>query len=362
MKKRKRIYIITYLLFLIGISILNLLSVSDILENRLNFKLVANPILFLLADGLIIYLIMKKLKKEPYKLQQEVIEYFKSKNNFILFIVLVISCSFLVIPINMLINYFLITYLRPLSKNEDEQNAVADYFNEHPEKKFYKFYNSKEEIIEDYKEVKKEVETEIPVLDIKVKENRKKKNKKLFYNIVPIFIIVVAFVGISFTIIEVLKTYSRAQYNYFEIKINDQEMNIIYEEEYNKTIIPFFYKQYESQSFYSDQLNNQTDNYINKKENYKLELIEYRCINDKNNRVSCGTPNIVEKREKINPNESNLEIFYNNECIYNGEFINDISKYLGKNGTYKFIITNKREYIQNKIKFQLSINELTVND
>ena len=79
-------------------------SVTDVLDSRLNLKLVSNPLLFLLADSIIIYFIMKGLKKESYKLQQEVLNYFKSTNNFILFIILLISCSFLVLPINMIIN------------------------------------------------------------------------------------------------------------------------------------------------------------------------------------------------------------------------------------------------------------------
>ncbi len=362
MKIKKRIYIFIYLIFLIVISLLNMFSVTDVLDNRLNLKLVSNPLFFLLVDGIIIYFIMKRLKKESYKLQQEVLNYFKGTNNFILFIILLISCSFLVIPINMIINYLLITYLRPLSRNEEEKNALEEYFKDHPEKKYNKFYHSKEEILEDYKSVKKEVETEIPVLDVKIRETRKKKQKKVLSNLIPIFIIMVVFIGTAFTLIEYLKSYSRARYNYFEVEINNQSINIWYEEKYEKVVIPFVYKQSESKVFISNPSIDSLDNYIERQESFTIKLIEYECHNDKKNRVSCGQPNIVEKRKEIIPNNSKLRIVFNNKIVYEGEFIKDLSKYLKENGTYTFEIVNQRDNINNYIKFKLSINELTVND
>lgn len=362
MKKRKNLYIFSYIICIIIISVLNLLSTTDVLDKRLNFKLTSNPLLFLLVDGIILIILMNKLKKEPYCLQQEVLKYFKTTNNLFLFIILIVFGSFLMVPINLIINYFLIVFLRPLSRNTEQINGVEEYFKKHPEKAYHKFYHNQEEVKEDYKALKEEIEVEIPILDIEIRKSKKEKRYKLVTTLIPILIILIVFVGIIFSIIENLKTFSRAQYNYFEITINDQVINTYYNEEYHKVIIPRIYEQYESNSFLSNKQETTMDNYLTKTDKYLIELQEYECINDKKARVSCNTEALVENRKKTSSTTSKMEIYFEEKEVYKGQFQKDITKYLIENGTYKIIIKNKKDYINTEIRFNLSINELEIDD
>ena len=73
MKLKKNLYIFSYILFIMIICTLNMLSVTDVVSPRLNLPLTENPIYFFILDFIILYIIMKKLKKEPYLLQKRVI-------------------------------------------------------------------------------------------------------------------------------------------------------------------------------------------------------------------------------------------------------------------------------------------------
>jgi len=51
-----------------------------------------------------------------------------------------------------------------------------------------------------------------------------------------------------------------------------------------------------------------------------------------------------------------MRIYLEEEEIYNGEFIEDLSKYLTEGKKYKFVIINNRKYVETKIVFKLSIS------
>jgi len=365
MKLKKNLYIFVYIIIIIFISIINKISNSDLLYKRLNLPLTNNPIIFLIIDGIILYIIMKKLKKEPYILQERVIHYFKTMNNFILFIVLIYCTSFISVIVNMISNIILVYLLRPMNRDPNEVNGVEEYFNKYPEKKHHKFYKNIEEIKKEYRPLKKEVEVEIPALGVKIKHQKKDKIRKIKMTLIPILVITLVIVGIFLNIVEFLKTFSRAKYNYWEVEINNQEMNIFYNEDYDNVIIPFIYKQHEEFLFQSNMKEFTNNNYLKNTNSLKIKLTEYECINNdkgKNVRVSCGQEALSESKKRIVSTKSRMKIVLDEKEIYNGEFIEDITKYLKDDGKYKIIITNKKDKIETKISFYLSINELGIGD
>ena len=229
MKLKKNLYIFSYIIFILVICTLNLLSVTDVLSPRLNLPLTLNPICFLILDFLILFIIMKKLKKEPYILQQRVIEYFKSMNNLFLFLALLYSSSFLTIVVNMITNMFLVYLLRPMTAGPSH-NGVEEHFN----KNHYgnnKAYNSLEEVREEYKKLENEVEVEIPGLEVEIKDKQKDKIRKLKNYSLPIIILGLFLVGVVFSLVESLKTFERGIYHYYDITLNNEQLFIYYEEE-----------------------------------------------------------------------------------------------------------------------------------
>ena len=65
---------------------------------------------------------------------------------------------------------------------------------------------------EEYKPLKKEVEIELPGLEVEIKDKQKDKIRKLKNYSLPIIIIGLFLVGVVFSIVEVLKTFERGDY------------------------------------------------------------------------------------------------------------------------------------------------------
>lgn len=366
---KRHLYIFGYLLFIIIISIINSCSTMDLLEVRLNLFLVTNPLIFGILDGIVLHFIMKKLAKEPYRLQQRVIHYFKTINNFIIGIIMLLSSAFNIFSVgaNLIIHMMLVYLLRPMSQDPEANDGVREYFDKYPDRSHHKFYKDADEIKKDYDPLKKEVANEIPVLTIKTKDQKQEKRKKILMVVIPIIIIVLVGFALIFTFVDMLKQWNRAFYNEFEIVINDKEMNAVYNSEYKKVVIPVLYTQHEEWSFQTNKEKLTIDNYLSRVDKYIIDIKEFECINnDKGNNVrcSCGMEALSETRKEINNSNNKLIIIKNNKELYNGKFINDITKYLKENGTYDIRILNKNkdDYMTTTIRFKLSINEIAIED
>ena len=360
MKLKKNLYIFSYILFIMIICTLNMLSVTDVVSPRLNLPLTENPIYFFILDFIILYIIMKKLKKEPYLLQKRVIEYFTSLNNLFLFLALIYSSSFLMIIINMIINIVLVYMLRPFLA-DPSYNGVEEHFSKYHYSN-NKSYNSIEEVKEEYKTLKKEVEIELPGLEVEIKDKQKDTVRKLRNHALPIIVITLVILGFVCSVVEILKTFERAEYHYYDVVINEEKIKISYDEEYYNVVIPFVYTQKESQSFTSEI---DTTVEIEEKDEYILNLIEYECYNnDKGNNVivSCGHNAVSETPKEIPLINNKMIITYQNKIIYQGEYKKDITKYIKEPGKYIFQITNKRDKISTTINFEINIKEKIVDE
>ena len=361
MKRKKNIYIFSYMLSIIVICMLNMFSVTDALNGRLNLPLTDNPIYFLIVDTIILSLIMQKVKKEAYPIQQRVIQYFTTINNLFLFIALLLSCSFLSILVNMITNIFLVYLLRPMTVSSNIVNGVDEYFGKY-NRDIHKFYNDMEEIKQEYHPLKKEIEVEIPGLEVKIKESKKDKKRRVIYITLPIIVITLFLVGVVFSIVEILKTFERAQYNAYEVTLNQEPINMYYEENFYNVVIPIFYIQKESRTFYTTNDIDKFSNIITMKQEYILELKEYECYNnDKGHdiKISCDGEALSERKEEIALVSSKMTITHNDTVIYDGNYISNITKYIQKPGKYVFHISNKRNKISTNIKFVIEIvNEI----
>lgn len=364
---KRYLYILKYYIFFFIIGLINLWSCSNDYGSKI--YLVTNPIFFGILDGIFLWFMMKKLKKETYRLQQRVLHFFKTINNFILaiFMFFVTQGNIFSVGANLIIHIVLVYLFRPMMQDPEAVDGFKEYFDKYPTHSHHKFYKDMNEIKDEYNPLKKEVADEIPVLTIKVKDQKKEKNKKRMMIIIPTMIVILVAFAFVFTFVDMLKSWNRAFYNEFEIFINEQEMDMIYHSKYEKTVIPILYKQNEEMSFQSNKEKINIQNYLSKTNKYIIDIREYKCINnDKGNNVrcSCGMEAISETRTEVISKNNKLEIKKDNKKIYSGKFINDITKYLTENGTYdiRIINTNKDDYTNTTIKFLLSINELAIED
>ena len=362
MKLKKNFYIFSYIIFILVICTLNMLSVTDVLSPRLNLPLTLNPIYFLILDFLILFIIMKKLKKEPYILQQRVIEYFKSMNNLFLFLALLYSSSFLTIVVNMITNMFLVYLLRPMTA-DPSHNGVEEHFSKYHYNN--KSYNSLEEVRDEYKKLENEVEVEIPGLEVEIKDKQKDKIRKIKNYALPIIILGLFLVGVVFSCVEFLKTFERGEYHYYDVTLNNEQIFIYYEEEYYNVVIPVVYTQKENKNFYTSQNPNDSKNEIDIQEKYILDLKEYECYNNdkgENVKVSCGHEALSETKKEIKLIKNEMTITYQDKIIYEGLYKKDVTDYLKEPGKYTFEIKNKRDKISSNIKFVINIKEKIVEE
>jgi hypothetical protein len=356
MKLKKNIYIFSYIICIIFICTLNNLSISDVLNSRLNLPLTSNPIYFFIIDALILTVIMRKLKKENYLIQKRVIEYFMTINNLFLFIALMFAGSFLTSLVNMVINIFLVYILRPMI-SDPSVNSVEEYFNKY-NRDLHKFYNNTEEVKEEYATLGKEVITEMTALDVEIKNENKNKKRKIIYMLLPIIVITLFIVGGIFSVVEMVKTFERGMYHYYELTLNDENIYIEYEQNFHKVIIPIIYVQEESKYFDSTETVGDYSNIIFAQEKYILNLKEYECINnDKGNnvKVSCGHDALSETKNEVRLINTKMNIAYQNKIIYEGDFIPDVTKYIKEPGKYIFNIKNTRKEITTNITFVINI-------
>ena len=357
LRTKKYLYIFSYL-FYIGI----ICFIDSIIKTEFLYP-VSNPLIFIVLDFIILRIIMKKLEKEQYRLQEKTIHYYKTLNNLVIAIIMFIfDCNIFAIFINLFINISLVIVLRPMIIDPEAGDGVKEYFEKYPDKNSSRYYNNQEAIKKDYEMLKEELQEEIPVLQIKEKDYSNEKRKKILMTCIPILGALLIFIAIVLNTIEMAKSFTRAFYNEFEVYINNEKIDIMYNSEYKKVVIPVIYKQEEFRS-----VGEEKDNYLSRTNKYIINIKEYKCINDdKNNhvRVSCGNGATSESKEEIKSTNNKLSIFKGTKELYNGDFINDITKYLTENGTYNIIITNKNEKdnLVNTIEFTLSINEIAIED
>lgn len=356
-KHKKIFYKISYLLFICIISFI------DSISNKEYLYLVSNPLIFVILDFIVIRKIMKEVEKDQYRLQKNILNYFFTINNlFIAVIMFLFSCNIFAIIINLFTNIILVTFLRPMIVDPEAGDGVKEYFEKYPDKNSSRYYNNQEAIKKDYEMLKEEIKEEIPVLMVKEKDYNKEKRNKILMICIPVLAALLIISAVVMNLIEMSKSFTRAFYNEFEIYINNEKLDIVYNSEYKNTVIPVIYIQNEFRS-----VGEEKDNYLARTNKYIINIKEYECINDdKDNhvRVSCGNYATSESKEEINSTNNKLSIFKENKELYNGDFINDITNYVIENGTYTIIITNKNkdDKIINTIEFNLSINEIAIED
>jgi hypothetical protein len=144
-----------------------------------------------------------------------------------------------------------------------------------------------------------------------------------------------------------------ADMEYYKVMINDNETSYYVIEDTKITYIEDVLAYTISNKEY---LNNNLLE-INTK-NVQLNISSFKCTNSKSRIIDCKpfyeinkVPNLIESDYL----PTSLTIFYDEQEVYNGIFINDISDYIKENGRYYFIVTYNNSNKNTKLLFSVNI-------
>lgn len=374
LKYKKYLYVLGYLL---PILILGILSYTSYVKDwEIPFHIAFYPYVFIFLDGILLFLVMHNLKKEKYHFQIKILNYFKGWNNLILFSIIFFGSemSLIITFFDLFIHLIIYFILKPMPVNDEEVNGVEEFFNKYPERAKHKFYKNVDEIKKEYTPIKEEVEREIPVMDVKAKEQKKDKRKKIIGILVPILIILVVIFGVIFKLVEDNVKYNRGNFHYFDLNINGQELPIYYQQSYNKVIVNYFYEQSSYNDSYEINGYSLDDILIDvpKSDKYIINLNEYICW-DGDIKIPCYSSNI-KNRKLTSLSRSTLTVKKNvdlnnkdmsdiairdsaTEIIYEVSYKEDITEYISVPGIYILIFENEDDNIQNEITAVINITE-----
>ncbi len=369
LKTKKSLYICGYLSLM---AIPMLLAAFDYYKSlNMHLTLLLNPLIFIIYDTLIMLFLFKRLKQEEYILQERVIRYFKILN-FILFIFLFLAYPNFLSLLDIVLHVIVFFIIRPIPV-PDRENGVEEFFNKYPERSKHRFFKDVNEIKREYNPLKKEIETEIPIMMVEEKDQKKYQRKKVLTNVLLIALVICVLLGGVLATIEANKKFNRGLYHYFSASINDDVVPLYYDQSYEKTIVPFIYKQNGSMNnFTAYEIGDKSIRVdVAKQDHYVLNLREYTC-HDGKTKVPCNFTTVNNKRE-IELNDSQMSIYYVGEdvnfnfqhvmtmdedkAIYSGVYHNDITSYINDLGVYAIKVINESDNITNIIVMLINITE-----
>ena len=361
----------TYIIVIALITALSFLSYSKDWDISLTFLL--QPLTFILIDTILLYVLMRFLSREKYVLQQRVLTYFKGWNNILLVIAIFIgSMNIITAIVDLFLHYIVFIFIRPIPV-DDATNGVEEFFNKYPERAGHKFYKNVDEIKKDYDPLKKEMEVEIPSMEVEVKNAHREKMNKIKDIAIPIFIIVIAVLGIFFQIVDQLKTFNRGTYHHFTAQINDTKLTLYYDQKYERVVIPVILTLRGQNDSSEVTLVNLDDIKVDlpKSEEYSFNFKEYICTDtkDKNVKTKCSHLNMnTIKEKKLAPTDMEIsfinsdykydsitDLLNTGKKVYDGKYVEDITKYLDETGIYVFTLENSDDHITNKIIIVIEI-------
>lgn len=217
-----------------------------------------------------------------------------------------------------------------------------------------KFYKSKEEMVKDVDDLRKEA-----LIDIyNLKEQRRKETKKkvIKWSVIVIVFIVFFKCLIGTITISYLYPYNRL----YSVTLNNVNVTLEVVEEKTVHIVPFLVnlKLYHHDTFFGDDLSTVVK--IKQSEQYIINLESHKCfvvMQDVKTQLGCknNSDTINELTNDTNYKLTISESEKNGEILYSGPFIYDITKYLEATGYYRIDIKGKYNSVESRISFEIKI-------
>jgi hypothetical protein len=217
-----------------------------------------------------------------------------------------------------------------------------------------KYYKTKEEMIKDTKDLRKEALTEFYNL-------RKPRRKELIIKIIKwSTIIMIPIIVFKFLIGTITISYILHRNRLYSVTVNKHDVTLDVLEIKTIHIVPFIadLKLFYKGGFYTDDFSSVVN--IKQGEPSIIDVKSYKCFVVMNNtKTQSGCDSEVDTINELT-NDTSFDLFIretrtNGEVVYNGEFINDISSYLIKKEQYYVEITGKYNSTESRIVFWINV-------
>lgn len=188
------------------------------------------------------------------------------------------------------------------------------------------------------------------------KDFKQKKRKKLII-ILSILIFIVLIIKIFYGTINInnIFGYSRSNARYYYVTVNDEQVKVSYNLRQRIPIIPYLinFDSYYLGNNYIE--GNDSNTYYGKNDKYIIDINSFSCFSKENYQIECSkNTQTMKKNNDTKYKKLKITRITNpHEIIYNGNYINDISKYITKKGQYHIEITAKYSFIESKVYFYL---------
>lgn len=201
---------------------------------------------------------------------------------------------------------------------------------------------------------RKEAYVDINSLNHEIKIDKRKKIIKISIIVIVLVILFKLIVGI----LEITNVfgYPPNKVRFYKVTINDNPTSVEYELKSKVSIIPFFVNlnsYYLGGSYVKDDSDGSYFELTNE-EKLIIDISSYSCFS-KEYQIKC-IYNDQYMKENNDTKYTNLKIIRTGnpyEEIYDGKYINDISKYITKKGVYNILITASYSNVETVVNFYI---------
>ena len=197
---------------------------------------------------------------------------------------------------------------------------------------------------------------ELHQTEIELKKERKKKRIKTII-ILFVFILIIK---IFFGTLEIknLFGYNPSKARYYKVTINNKQIPISYTAKHKLTIIPYLIN-FNTYYYGNNYIEGNSDGIYKVDKDINIDINSFKCYtNDGKYQIEC-TKNTLFMKPNNDTKYTKLTITRTSNpygVIYDGKYINDISSYITKKGSYHIEITAEYENMETKIDFPIQKN------
>ena len=190
----------------------------------------------------------------------------------------------------------------------------------------------------------------------KLNSQIKKEFRKKLIIIISITVIVILVIKIFLGTIEIYNPfgYPASKARFYKVRINDELVTVDYDLNQRISIIPFLinFNNHYFGSSYIETDEDGTEYHPSNSNEYIIEIKSYTCYS-LDYQVECMKDS-QEMKENNDTKYTNLKITRTNkpyEVVYDGKYINDITKYVKEKGIYAVTITAEYSNIDTDVTF-----------
>ncbi len=204
-------------------------------------------------------------------------------------------------------------------------------------------------------------------------ENVKKRNRKILIILIIYIILVIIYQTIigtlkgenpdflGFKLIPIRDVQTKEKY---EININDyNNLGYYVQKSFKLPVIPFLLDMVD---YGSDTIGDGETITIKSNDKFKINYKVFNCFSSYAGKLvneTCDSHTVKYEEVNIKHKIKIIKVeFPDDETLYDGEFIEDISDYLKEKGEYKIVLYNKKGFITTKVRVDIEVTDDKKNE